>query len=63
MYYGMSLLPNCSLGGIESMSITEVFGGKTSTLAAVCILTSYRVHCSKLSSNLIEYAVGVFHYY
>ena len=31
----LSLLLNCSLGGIESMSITEVFGGKTSTLAAV----------------------------
>lgn len=31
----LPLLQNCSLGGIESMSITEVFGGKTSTLAAV----------------------------
>ena len=42
------------------MSITEVFGGKTSTLASVCILISYRLYFSKFSSDLKEYAVGVF---
>lgn len=45
------------------MSITEVFGGKTSTLAAVCTLISHRLHFSKFSSDLKECAVGVFTIY